>query len=136
MKLRAIQLAAIPVAASLMPLLGASAQEPTDAEPNVSWTTASGETQPEGSASSGAKIARDPNTGELRAPLPGELPLAASDKKRPTEVIKTAKGTLLIVGDDLMSDAMAIKRADGTLAVDCGQAETIRGESHGELEEK
>lgn len=88
-------------------------------DPSVVWESAPETAQRPTGELSGLKVARDPDTGELRAPAPGELGPGHSGPGRGSQVVQAANGVFLIAGDDLMSDITAAKR-DGVVVVDCG----------------
>lgn len=84
------------------------------ATPQVTWKAATG-TLATSSAFAGSKVVKDADTGKLRQALPGELP--ESPVGRPTEIIESAGGAIAVVGDDLMSESIAVKNADGSVTV-------------------
>jgi hypothetical protein len=68
------------------------------------------------SASAGAKVVKDAETGRLRPARAGELPEAPAG--RPTQIINSPDGSsIAVVGDDLMSDSIAVKLPDGSIRV-------------------
>jgi len=108
---------AIIFAGALLVFLGvANAQHSAnDTEtPQVTWKDAPG-TIAESSASAGAQVVKDADTGELRAARAGELP--ERPVGRPTEIINSAGGAIAVVGDDLMSESFAVRNADGSVTV-------------------
>ena len=67
------------------------------------------------SASAGSKVVKDAETGRLRPARAGELPDAPAG--RPTQIIDSPDGgAIAVVGDDLMSDSIAVKNADGSIS--------------------
>jgi hypothetical protein len=111
---------AIVFAGVLLAFLGvANAQRSgNDTEtPQVTWKDAPGRIL-ESSASAGAQVVKDADTGELRAARPGELPERAVG--RPTEIINSGGGAIAIAGDDLMNESVAVKNADGSVSVRWG----------------
>ena len=101
---------------------------------SVSWENApSPQTHP--ATTAGSRVVRDPVTGEVRAPLPGEFEPGPSEPTRPSQVVHVPEGVFLIAGDDLLSDMSASKRA-GALAIDCGTGgpHGAAGHNHVEME--
>jgi hypothetical protein len=114
---RYVRSLAIVLAGVLLAFLGvANAQKSgNDTETlQVTWTDAPG-TIGESSASAGAQVVKDSDTGELRAARPGELPERAVG--RPTEIINSGGGAIAVAGDDLMSESIAVRNADGSVTV-------------------
>ncbi len=114
---RYVRVVAMIVTGSLLAFSGAAngQRSENDAEtPQVTWKAASG-TLAASTALAGLKVVKDPSTGELRQALPGELP--ESPVRRPTEIITSGGGAIAIVGDDLMSESIAVKNADGSITV-------------------
>ena len=114
---RYVRMLAITFAGSLLVFSGvANGQRPEhDAEtPQVTWKAASG-TLAVSSAFAGSKVVKDADTGKLRQALPGELP--ESPVGRPTQIINSGGGAIAVVGDDLMSESIAVKHADGSITV-------------------
>jgi hypothetical protein len=77
----------------------------------------------ESTASAGAQVAKDEETGRIRAARPGELP--ESPVGRATQIIEYPNGgKLAIAGDDLMnhSIAVAVKNADGSVTLQVGHS--------------
>ena len=122
---RHVRMLAIIFAGSLLVFSGvASGQRPVnDAEaPQVTWKAAPGQIL-ESSASAGAQVAKDEETGRIRAARPGELP--DTPVGRATQIIDyPGGGKLAIAGDDLMnhSVAVAVKNADGSVTVQVGHS--------------
>jgi hypothetical protein len=114
---------------------GAEPDATKEKSASVAWESAPSKEVSASPATSGLRVARNPETGELRAPVPGELP-AEKGQGRRSEIVKTPTGTWLIVGDDLMSDAVATKRADGTLDLGCGQGDGTSTAGHHDTEEE
>jgi hypothetical protein len=94
----------------------ANAQRPGNdtVTPQVTWKAATG-TLAASSAVAGSKVVKDADTGKLRQALPGELP--ESPVGRPTEIITSGGGAIAVVGDDLMSESIAVRNADGSITV-------------------
>src|SRR5262245_58905002 len=114
-------LAAISMAGASLIFVDAAGAEPARTKPRtakVTWQKGNAKEVRASAPSSGLKVARDPQTGELRAPTATELPATGGSS---TQVVTTKDGTWLVVGDDLMSDVVATKRADGSVKIDCGQ---------------
>jgi hypothetical protein len=114
---RYVRSLAIIFAGSLLAFMGvANAQRlGNDTEtPQVTWKSATGKLATS-SAFAGSKVVKDADTGQLRQALPGELP--ESPVGRPTEIINSAGGAIAVVGDDLMSESIAVKNADGSITV-------------------
>lgn len=82
--------------------------------PQVTWKAATGKLAA-ASASQGSKVVKDAVTGQLRQALPGELP--DSPVVHPTQIINSGGGAIAIVGDDLMSESIAVRNADGSVTV-------------------
>jgi hypothetical protein len=82
--------------------------------PQVTWKAGNGKLT-DSSAFAGSKVAKDADTGKLREALPGELP--DSPIGRPTQIINSGGGSIAVVGDDLMSESIAVKNADGSVTV-------------------
>jgi hypothetical protein len=88
----------------------------------VTWKNAPAQIL-ESSASAGAQVARDEETGRIRAARPGELP--DSPLGRATQIIDYPGGAkLAIAGDDLMnhSIAVAVRNADGSVTLQVGHS--------------
>ena len=82
----------------------------------VIWKDASGTPLWESSAAAGSKVVKDADTGRLRPARAGELPETTGG--RATEIIDLPDGSgIAIVGDDLMSESVAVKQADGSITV-------------------
>ena len=93
--------------------------------PPVTWKVPSGQIL-ESSASTGAQVAKDEETGTIRAARPGELPNEPGG--RATQIIEFQNGArLAIAGDDLMnhSIAVAVKNADGSVSVQVGHSTDV-----------
>jgi hypothetical protein len=122
---RHVRTLAIVFAGSLLVFSGvANGQRPeTDAaQAEVTWKAAPGQILDSG-ASAGAQVAKDAETGRLRAARPGELP--DSPIGRATQIIEYPGGAkLAIAGDDLMnhSVAVAVRNADGSVTVQVGHS--------------
>lgn len=81
----------------------------------------------ESTASAGAQVAKDEETGTIRAARPGELPDEPAG--RATQIIEYPNGgKLAIAGDDLMnhSVAVAVKNADGSVKVHVGHSTDVK----------
>ncbi len=92
----------------------------------VIWKAAPGQIS-ESSASAGAQVAKDEETGRIRAARPGELP--DQPVGRATQIIDYPGGAkLAIAGDDLMnhSVAVAVKNADGSVNVHVGHSTDVK----------
>ncbi len=129
---------AMPLAAASLFGLEAAAGEAPESKVNqgsVTWTSAPSEEVVESNVNSGARVARDPQTGKLRAPLPGELQDVHGQGTK-SEVVQTAKGTFLVVGDDLMSDVVATRHSDGSVHSGCEQHAKLDATSSTAHEEK
>jgi hypothetical protein len=106
----------------------ANAQRPandTDTT-QVTWKAAPGQLL-ESSAAAGAQVAKDADTGKIRAARPGELPDVPVG--RATQIIEYSDGSkLAIAGDDLMnhSIAVAVKNADGSVTVQVGHSTDVK----------
>jgi hypothetical protein len=90
--------------------------------PQVTWKAAPGRIL-ESSASAGAQVTKDADTGTIRAARPGELPDAPAG--RPTQIIESPDGSrIAIAGDDLMNHSVAVvvKNADGSVTVQVGHS--------------
>jgi hypothetical protein len=125
---RYVRMLAFTVAGSLLVLSGVvNGQRSGNAEtPQVTWKAASGQVLVS-SASAGAQVAKDADTGEIRAARPGELP--DEPVGRATQIIDYPGGAkLAIAGDDLMnhSIAVAVKNADGSVSVRVGHSADVR----------
>lgn len=129
---RCVRTVAIIFAGSLLASLGvANAQRfGKDAEtPLVTWEDAR-RPLAIASASAGAQVAKDEETGTLRAARPGELPEA--DAGRPTQIIESPDGSAIAVaGDDLMNETIAVKNPDGSISVTWGHNTNAR--THAEV---
>jgi hypothetical protein len=82
--------------------------------PQVTWKAGKG-TLAASSAVAGARVVKDADTGKIRQALPGELPDAPAG--RATQIIDSGGGSIAVVGDDLMSDSIAVRNADGSITV-------------------
>ena len=116
---RYVRTLAIVFAASSLVFTGvANGQRATsDADtPAVTWKDAPRTTLMAPSASAGSKVVKDADTGRLRPARAGELPDAPAG--RPTQIIDSPDGGgIAVVGDDLMSDSIAVKLPDGSIRV-------------------
>ena len=82
----------------------------------VTWKDAPQTSLMAPSASAGSKVVKDAETGRLRPARAGELPDAPAG--RPTQIINSPDGGgIAVVGDDLMSDSIAVKLPDGSIRV-------------------
>jgi hypothetical protein len=113
---RYVRTLAITLAGSLLVFAGVvRSQSGNDAQtPQVTWKAATGKLA-DSSAFAGSKVVKDASTGKLRQALPGELP--DSPAGRPTVIINSGSGSIAVAGDDLMSDSIAVKHADGSITV-------------------
>jgi hypothetical protein len=114
---RYVRTLAITFAGSLLVFSGVASSQSSgnDAQtPQVTWKAATGKLA-DSSAFAGSKVVKDATTGKLRQALPGELP--DSPVGRPTEIINSGGGSIAVVGDDLMSDSIAVRNADGSITV-------------------
>jgi hypothetical protein len=112
---RYVRTLAITFAGSLLVFTVVARSQSNDAHtPQVTWKAATGKLADSG-AFAGSKVVKDADTGKLRQALPGEIP--DSPVGRPTEIIKSGGGSIAVVGDDLMSDSIAVKNADGSITV-------------------
>ena len=122
---RHVRTLAIMFAGSLLVLTGVAngqRSENNAESAQVTWKNAPAQIL-ESSASSGAQVAKDADTGGIRAARPGELP--AEPVGRATQIIDYPNGgKLAIAGDDLMnhSIAVAVKNADGSVTVQVGHS--------------
>ena len=92
----------------------------------VTWENAPAQIL-ESSASAGAQVAKDEETGRIRAVRPGELP--DEPVGRATQIIEYPNGgKLAIAGDDLMnhSIAVAVKNADGSVTLQVGHSTDVK----------
>lgn len=125
---RYVRTLAIVCTGSLLAFSGvANAQRPgNDAEtPQVAWKAAPGQILGS-SASAGAQVAKDEETGQIRAARAGELPDPPAGSA--TQIIEYPNGgRLAIAGDDLMnhSVAIAVKNADGSVSLKVGHTTDI-----------
>lgn len=72
-------------------------------------------------ASSGLKAAKDPDTGEFRAPAAGELRPSATGTGRTTTFVARPDGSVrAYLGDEHLTDLAAVKNADGSVTTHCG----------------
>jgi hypothetical protein len=86
--------------------------------PQVTWKDAPGRIAVP-SASAGAQVVKDADTGRVRQARPGELPEAPIG--RATQIINYPDGSAVaIVGDDLMNESVAVKNADGSVSLQHG----------------
>jgi hypothetical protein len=84
--------------------------------PHVTWKDAPPTIVRDSSASAGAKVVKDAETGRLRAARAGELP--ETTPRVPTQIINYPNGSAIaIVGDDLMVDSIAVKQPDGSVKI-------------------
>src|SRR5687767_13800450 len=131
---RYVRMLAIGCAGSLLVFSGvANGQRPeNDAEtPQVTWKNAPAQIV-ESSAAAGAQVAKDADTGKIRAARPGELP--DEPVGRATQIIDYPGGAkLAIAGDDLMnhSVAVAVKNADGSVSVRVGHSTDAKTQPEG-----
>ena len=87
--------------------------------PGVTWKDARGTILNGSSASGGSKVVKDAETGRLRPARAGELPEVATG--RPTEIIDSPDGSgIAVVGDDLLTESVAVKQPDGSVKVQWG----------------
>ena len=109
---------AIVLAASLLVLAGvvAAGQRATTKTDtaDVTWKDVPGSILTDSIASAGTKVVKDAETGRLRPAQAGELPESAAG--RPTQIINSPDGSgVAIVGDDLLSESIAVKQSDGSI---------------------
>jgi hypothetical protein len=71
-------------------------------------------------AASGLKASRNPETGELRAPEAGELGPSPSTGAKTRVVVQRDGSLRAYLGDEHLSDLVAVKKSDGSVAVQCG----------------
>jgi len=116
---RYVRTLAIIFAASSLVFTGVASGQRASSEadtPDVTWKDAPQTSLMVPSASAGAKVVKDAETGRLRPARAGELPDAPAG--RPTQIINSPDGgAIAVVGDDLMSDSIAVKMPDGSIRV-------------------
>jgi hypothetical protein len=93
----------------------------------VIWQEAPGQILRNASASAGSKVVKDAETGRLRAAQAGEIPETAI--VTPTQIINNPDGSgIAVVGDDLMSESVAVKQPDGSIRVSHNASPRTRAE--------
>lgn len=122
---RSTRVIAIVFAGTLLAFSGAANGQRTGndaATPQVTWKAAPAQIL-ESNTSPGLQVAKDADTGRIRAARPGELPDIPVG--RATQIIEYPNGgKIAIAGDDLMnhSVAVAVKNPDGSVTVQVGHS--------------
>ena len=116
---RYVRTLAIVFAASSLVFTGVASGQRASSDADtaaVTWKDAPQTSLMAPSASAGAKVVKDAETGRLRPARAGELPEAPAG--RPTQIVNSPDGgSIAVVGDDLMSDSIAVKLPDGSIRV-------------------